>query len=125
MDAIVLKGIRAEGAHGVLHEERASPQPFEVDLRIEADLDVAARTDDLTETVDYAGVVSKVAALIEGESFDLIETLADRIAGAVLADPRVVAVEVSLRKLAPAVGVEIAWAGVELRRVAAPEAGQA
>ena len=32
MDTIILAGIRALGSHGVLPEEQARPQPFEVDI---------------------------------------------------------------------------------------------
>ena len=59
----------------------------------------AAATDDLTKTVNYAEVGDLVAGFIMGEPFDLIETLADRIAGTILqTQPLAEAVEVTVHK---------------------------
>lgn len=100
-DRISLIGMRFLGRHGVLLEERLEPQPFEVDLVLHADLDVASTSDSLTDTADYARLFERVREIVEGESFRLIEALAGAIAGAVLAatDPALVdAVEVRVRK---------------------------
>ena len=100
-DRISLIGMRFLGRHGVLLEERLEPQPFEVDLILHADLDVASTSDSLTDTADYARLFEGVREIVEGESFRLIEALAGAIAGAVLAatDPALVdAVEVRVRK---------------------------
>ena len=46
MDVIELRGLRVMGTHGVLPEEHARAQPFEVDLDVEADLAIAGDSDD-------------------------------------------------------------------------------
>lgn len=100
-DRLSLLGMRFEARHGVLPEEKATPQPFEVDLVLHADLEDAALSDALDRTVDYAALHQLVAAIVTGPSVDLIEALAGSIARAVLAatDPAVVnAVEVRVRK---------------------------
>ena len=61
-DRIELRGLRSIGTHGVLAEEQARAQPFEVDLELEADLTVAGRSDDLIDTVDYGSLAERVAA---------------------------------------------------------------
>lgn len=76
----------------------------------------AARTDALADTVDYGEVARRAARVVEGERFTLLEALAQAIAEAVLAEPRVAAVTVSVRKLRPPVPVDLAWAGVRLTR---------
>ena len=48
----------------------------------------AAKSDDLTDTVDYAGLADRVVALVEGEPVNLIETLAERIAAMCLEQRR-------------------------------------
>lgn len=111
-------GIRAVGRHGVLPEEQARPQPFEVDLRIEADFTKAAASDRIEDTVDYALVTEAVARTVELESYRLLERLADRIAGVCLTLPDVKAVEVSVRKLRPPIPVHVSSVGVTLRREA-------
>ena len=100
-DRLSLLGMRFRARHGVLPEEKVTPQPFEIDLVLHADLDEAARSDALERTVDYAALHQLVAAIATGPSVDLIETLAGSIAWAVLAatDPALVgAVEVRVRK---------------------------
>ncbi|HEX7067985.1 MAG TPA: dihydroneopterin aldolase [Candidatus Limnocylindria bacterium] len=100
-DRLSLLGMRFEALHGVLASEKVDPQPFEVDLVLHVDLDDAARTDALDDTVDYRGLHELVDSIVMGPSFDLIEGLAGAIARAVLAgtDPRRVgAVEVRVRK---------------------------
>ena len=116
MDLIELRGLRVLGTHGVLAEEQVRAQPFEVDLDIEVDVSAAAASDALADAVDYGAVVDAVAAVVAGEHHDLLERLASRIADAVLADPRVRAVTVVLRKLRPPVPHDLASAGVRLRR---------
>lgn len=98
-DQIELRGMRFMGRHGVHLEERMEPQPFEVDVVLEADLATAAATDELADTVDYAAVFDQVRARVEYDSYRLLEALAGAIAGDVLAaHPRVAAVEVRVRK---------------------------
>jgi dihydroneopterin aldolase len=58
----------------------------------------AAESDRLTDTIDYGVVASTVVGIVEGEAVDLIETLAQRIADACLADPRVDKVQVTVHK---------------------------
>jgi dihydroneopterin aldolase len=100
-DRLSLIGMRFEGRHGVLPEEKEVAQPFEVDVVLHADLRAAAETDALDATVDYASVFELVRAIVTGPSFDLIEGLAGAIARAVLAATDAAladAVEVRVRK---------------------------
>jgi dihydroneopterin aldolase/2-amino-4-hydroxy-6-hydroxymethyldihydropteridine diphosphokinase len=103
-DQIVLKGISARGHHGVLDFEKRDGQTFVVDVTMHVDLAAAGASDDLGDTVNYAEVAGDVVALIEGESLDLIEALASRIADRVLARPLVEAVEVVVHKPEAPVG---------------------
>jgi 7,8-dihydroneopterin aldolase/epimerase/oxygenase len=100
-DRLSLVGMRFEGRHGVRPNEKVTPQPFEVDVILHADLSQAAERDDLAATVDYSAMFDLVRAIVEGRSFDLIEALAGAIARAALAatNPDMVsAVEVRVRK---------------------------
>jgi len=97
-DRITLRGMRFLGRHGVTLEERLEPQPIEVDVSIPADLRAAGESDELGSTVDYAAVFHRVAGIVEGRSFRLLEALATAIADDVLTDPAVSEVEVAVRK---------------------------
>lgn len=83
-DKIRISGIIAEGVHGVLEQEKITPQPFIVDIELELDLEKAATEDDLNETVNYDEVAKLVVEAIKGPSLNLIEALADRVATRVL-----------------------------------------
>lgn len=97
-DRITLRGIEFMGRHGVPDDERATPQPFEVDLVVRLDLSRPARTDDLADTVDYSTLFDLAREVVEGHSFHLLEGLAGAIADAVLAAYPVDDVEVRVRK---------------------------
>lgn len=117
MDTIAITGLEVFGHHGVLPHERAFGQRFRIDVRLEVDLEAAARSDDLVDTVDYGTLSAEVAAIVGGEPCDLIETVAGRIATRCLDDPRVMGVEVTVHKPnapLPVVAEEVA---VTLRRV--------
>ncbi len=105
LDRIAVTGITAFGYHGVLDTEKRDGQTFVVDVALGVDTRDAAATDDLARTVDYSAVAAQVVALVEGEPADLIETLAQRIADAALAFPRVAVVEVTVHKPEAPVGV--------------------
>lgn len=105
------------GRCGAGEAERAGRQPLEVDLDLIADLDCAARTDDLVDTVDYGHVCDAVIGAVEGQPVALLEHLAQRIADAVFAaDGRVEGVVVVVRKLRPPVPYDLGSAGVRLAR---------
>lgn len=97
-DTITLTGLAITACHGVLDFEKRIPQSFVLDLSLEADLAPAGNCDDLTASLSYADVASRVIEVVSGASVDLIETLAERIAAACLEWPIVEAVEVTVRK---------------------------
>ncbi|HEX2699518.1 MAG TPA: dihydroneopterin aldolase [Acidimicrobiales bacterium] len=114
-DVIELRGLRVLARHGCLPEEREREQPFEVDLDVHVDLSVPGRSDDLDDTLDYGAVVA-AAVVAAGPPSKLLEHVAERVAQAVLADSRVTAVTVAIRKLRPPVPADLATAGVRITR---------
>jgi dihydroneopterin aldolase/2-amino-4-hydroxy-6-hydroxymethyldihydropteridine diphosphokinase len=117
MDTIELRGLRVVGTHGALAFEREQAQPFEVDVVIDADLSRPAASDALDDTIDYGRVAEIVAAVVAGETNNLLERLGARIADAVLAmDARVVRVHATIWKLRPPVPVDLDRAGVTIVR---------
>jgi dihydroneopterin aldolase len=116
VDTIILAGIRALGAHGVLPEEQARPQPFEVDLELSVDLAPAGRSAALSDTIDYDGLAAQVVRIVEAGGMSLLEALASRIAAACKADPRVAAVAVTVKKLRPPVPVHVDHVAVRIER---------
>ena len=112
----MLAGIRALGCHGVLPEEQARPQPFEVDVELSVDLRPAGRSDVLSDTIDYDALAGKVVQIVEAGGLSLLEALATRIAAACKADPRVGTVAVTVKKLRPPVPVHVDHVAVRIER---------
>jgi dihydroneopterin aldolase len=82
---IFLPGIRASGHHGANPGERNEPQELVVDL----DLEVEVAGDEIGTTADYRRLAQVARETVEGESFALMESLAEAIAVAALAHPHV------------------------------------
>jgi len=95
---IELTGLRAFGRHGVYDFEREQGQEFVVDVRLELDLEKAAASDDVADTVHYGELAEALVAIVGGEPVNLIETLASRLLDACLADERVTAATVTVHK---------------------------
>ncbi len=88
-DTIALRGIRAYGKHGANPGERTYVQPFDLDLELDVDL---------SATIDYAALHSRIVRLVETQSFALLERLGETIVGDVMRDERIVAARLSLAK---------------------------
>jgi len=116
LDEVVLRGLRARGRHGVFDWERERGQPFVVDVVLRFDTRPAAAGDDLAKTVDYGSLAEGVVALVEGEPVALVETLAQRIAEAVLAHPFVEETEVTVHKPEAPVTVPVDDVAVRITR---------
>lgn len=98
-DRILLEGMIFTGYHGTLPAERELGQRFIVDIELQCDLRPAGESDDLAQTVDYSEVYRAARAIVEGQPVSLTETVAERIASAVLTtQPRVEAVRVKVSK---------------------------
>jgi dihydroneopterin aldolase / 2-amino-4-hydroxy-6-hydroxymethyldihydropteridine diphosphokinase len=97
-DRIEVRGLRVRGRHGVLDAERRNGQEFLIDAVLAVDTRPAAASDDLSLTVDYGGLSERLAAIVAGEPVNLIETLAERLAQACLAEPAVRQAEITVHK---------------------------
>ena len=115
-DQIVLTGIVGRGHHGVYAFERDEGQDFVVDVVATMDLNTAAASDDLVETIDYSALATAVVADIERDPVTLIEKLADRIARTCLRDPRITTVTVTVHKPQAPMPVRVGDVAVTLTR---------
>jgi dihydroneopterin aldolase len=116
MDRIFINGIQFHGYHGVRHEEQQLGQRFVVDVTLSLDLTAAARADSLAATVDYERVCAVVVDLGTGERFRLLETLAGRIADAILEHFPVRQATVRVTKVTPPIPGFIGSVAAEVTR---------
>lgn len=116
-DRILLRGMVFYGYHGVNPEEKALGQRFAVDVAMGRDLRAAGKSDDLHDTVNYAAAYQAVKAVVEGESRDLLESVAQDIADALLDGFDISAAWVRVKKPEVAIkGSVLDYMGVEIRR---------
>ncbi|ABR48321.1 dihydroneopterin aldolase [Alkaliphilus metalliredigens QYMF] len=117
MDKIILKNLGFYGYHGVLPEENRLGQKFFVDIELYADLKTAGNSDDVKDTINYAEVYDVTKDIVENQTFQLIEALAETIAAKVLKDfSRVNEILVTIRKPEAPVNGIYDYFGVEIRR---------
>ena len=83
-DVILLNSMEFMGRHGCSEEERKHLQPFIVDAELYLDLSKSGKSDNLTDTVDYVQVFNEVKKIVTGTPRNLIEAVAEDIAGSLL-----------------------------------------
>ncbi len=119
-DTLTLTRLHFFAHHGILPEETARGQDFEVTVHLELPLAEAGRSDDLSRTVDYRAVREVVRSVMEGPPRKLVEALAEAVAAEILrAFPLVQAVGVEVVKPRPPVDFISAGLVVRIRRVQA------
>jgi dihydroneopterin aldolase len=84
MDIVYIRELRAATVIGVYAWEHGVRQTVVLDLELAADNRRAAASDEIGDALDYAAVSARLLAFIEGSEFQLIETLAERVAALVM-----------------------------------------
>ena len=98
MDILKIKNLRCSAHIGCEDSERAVAQALLVTAALELDTRAAAATDMLEKTVNYAMLSKQLMQLCENSRCKLIETLAQQLADACLAQGIVTAVTIEIRK---------------------------
>ncbi|HUA90265.1 MAG TPA: dihydroneopterin aldolase [Steroidobacteraceae bacterium] len=79
-DRIFLRGLTTECIIGFIDWERRVKQTVVLDIELPVDCRRAASRDDVADTLDYKRVAKRVLAFVEASEFQLVETLAHRLA---------------------------------------------
>jgi dihydroneopterin aldolase len=98
---LILSGLTAFGYHGNKPAERELGQTFTADLDVTIDTRKAAVTDRIEDTISYPQLAKTARAVLEGKPANLLETVAERIATALLKHPDVIQVTVRVTKRPP------------------------
>jgi len=86
MDTVFITDLRIETLIGIYDWERKVKQTISLDLEMGADIRAAAATDAIEDTLDYKAVSKRLIAFVGDSEFQLVETLAERIADIVLSE---------------------------------------
>lgn len=112
--SVFVNDLRLYAYHGVLPQERRVGGDYSITLRVHYNISRAMETDCVADTLSYADLCDVVRREMAVPS-QLLEHVAGRIARTVLDTyAGATAVDVTLVKLNPPMGVSCAGAGVEL-----------
>ena len=84
MDIIYIHDLHIDTVIGVFDWERRVRQTVILDLDIAADIRNAAASDELVDTLNYKALAKRLIDFVEHSEFNLVETLAERVAEVVL-----------------------------------------
>jgi dihydroneopterin aldolase len=98
MDIIFLHNLKVDTVIGIFDWERKIRQSVVIDLDMASDIRKAASSDHIDDTLDYKSVAKRIIAFVEAAEFQLVETLAERIAEIILGEFNVLWVRVRLNK---------------------------
>ena len=98
MDTIFLNEMRVETIVGIWDWERKTKQIVSIDLEMGADIKKAALTDNIEDTLNYKGVSKRIRKFVEDSDFQLVETMAEKIAEIILVEFNVPWVKVRVNK---------------------------
>ncbi len=98
MDTIFLRDLRIRTIVGIWEWERRLPQVVSIDLDMATDIRRAAGSDDIQDTLDYKAVTRRIKVFVADSRFNLIETMAEQIAGIIIGEFGVPWVRVAVHK---------------------------
>lgn len=115
MDIIFLNGMQVETLVGVYEWERQLPQKLLLDVQVGM-AENQHRQDDLNQTISYAEIADLVRTDLAEQGFQLLESVAEHIAGLLLAQNGVL--EVTVKVVKPGILSGIREVGIQIRRQA-------
>jgi dihydroneopterin aldolase len=86
MDIVFINDLRIETIIGIYDWERKVKQTISLDLELGTDIRKSAETDAIEDTLNYKAVAKRMVAFVSDSEYQLVETLAEKIAEIVLAE---------------------------------------
>lgn len=105
MDIIYLKDLRIDTIIGIYDWERRTRQTVILDLEMGGDIARAAQSDDIEHTLNYKAVAKRLISFVESSEYQLVETLAEKIAEIILGEFDVPWLKLSVNKQGAVRGV--------------------
>ncbi|MGV6807528.1 MAG: dihydroneopterin aldolase [bacterium] len=84
-DLVYIKGLEVETIIGVFDWEQRVRQRLVIDLEMQSNFEQAAKSDALSNTLDYGAISERLTEATKQSRFKLLESLAERLA-AILQD---------------------------------------
>ena len=116
MNTIFIHDLRLKTRIGVYEWEQHLPQTLRLDVELGLPSDVAFRSDDFGDALDYSAIVKRLQRLAADHPHRLLERFAQAVADIVLVEFSAPWVKVRVAKLAPIAGVRELGVAIERRR---------
>ncbi len=114
MGIIKVENIRVFAHHGCLKEETKIGCDYRVDLKIKANLQTSAKTDDLSDTVDYV-FLNRIVREEMLKPSKLLETVAKRILNRLFNEDKLVdKATICVSKLNPPIGGDVEMVTIKM-----------
>ncbi|MDA0994387.1 MAG: dihydroneopterin aldolase [Proteobacteria bacterium] len=97
-DTIFLTDLKVETIVGIWDWERKIRQTVSIDIELGADVRRAAVSDDIEDTLNYKKVAKRVQQFVADSEFQLVETMAEKIAQTILEEFPVPWVQIRVSK---------------------------
>lgn len=97
-DTIYLTDLKIDTVIGIFEWERRVRQTVSLDLEMSTDVTRAAQTDSIDDALDYKAVAKAVIEFVQKSDFQLVETLAERVAELIIRDFNVASVRLRVNK---------------------------
>ncbi|WP_106477440.1 dihydroneopterin aldolase [Phytohalomonas tamaricis] len=114
MDTVLIEGLAVEAVIGVYEWEKRIRQHLLIDLALGWDIRAAAAKDDLDATLNYAAISERIRDYCTANSFELVETFAERICELLRNEFAVPWVRLTLKK--PGAVANASFVGVRIER---------
>ena len=97
-DKVFIEDLEVETIIGIFGWERKVKQIVKISLEMDFNISDAAKTDNIDQALDYKSIGKDISSFIGKSSFQLVETMADKIAKRVLKNKSIEKVEVKVEK---------------------------
>ncbi len=97
-DKIFIEALEVACIIGIFDWERKTPQKILIDLEFPANIRRAAKRDRIEDTTDYKGIAKSILAYAGASKFQLIETLAEKLAALLLKEFKLKEVRLRISK---------------------------
>ncbi len=115
-DIVFIEDLRIDTIIGIYDWEREVKQTIALDIEMAADNVKAAETENIDDALNYKKVAKRLIAFTEESSFQLVETLSERLAEIILNEFEVPWVKLKLRKLGAVTGSRSVGVIIERRQ---------
>ncbi len=114
MDKISIQGLLVNSKIGIFSWEKQIEQPLEIDLTYRCDARYIAQEDDINQAIDYAAISHTIKQFTQENRFQLLETLAEKLADTLLQQFDLAWIQLTIKKIAAIKGAK--YVAIDLER---------